>query len=281
MQTSGLAKLPFIKSQQDKIHWGNLSGSALSLAICEAIESHQGPSILVVPDTPTALRLEHELEFFRQPQQYDVFVFPDWETLPYDGFSPHQDIISQRILTLYKLPHMQSGVVIVPIATLMHRVAPKQFLQANSLIVNSGQQLDVFALRNDLESAGYLAVDQVMAHGEFSLRGSIFDVYPMGSTRPYRIDLFDDEVDSIRYFDTETQRSGDKVEKIELLPAHEFPTDDKAIERFRTSFRQHFEIKNDKDSIYQQVSKKVLPGGIEYYMALCFRAAREFIRLLT
>ncbi|WP_199611725.1 transcription-repair coupling factor [Flocculibacter collagenilyticus] len=270
MSTTNLLNLPFVKNNKDKIHWGNLVGSALSLAVSEAVDKAAGPTLLVVPDTPTALKIEQELAFFKQPNDYDVFVFPDWETLPYDSFSPHQDIISQRLQTLYNLPKLKSGVVIVPISTVIQRIAPKAYINANSLVVKNGDKFDPFQLRNDLESAGYHSVDQVMEHGEYSLRGSIFDIFPMGSTTPIRLDLFDDEVDSIRIFDIETQRSGNKLDKVELLPGSEFPTDEDAIERFRTKYRELFKLSNEKESIYQQVSKGNMPAGIEYYLPLFF-----------
>jgi transcription-repair coupling factor (superfamily II helicase) len=262
--------LPLVQSSNDKIHWGNLSGSALSMAICHGAQNHQGAVLLVVPDTPTALKLEQELEFFKQPADYEVLVFPDWETLPYDTFSPHQDIISQRLLTLHQLLSLEKGIIIVPINTLMLRLAPKSFLGMNSLVIDQSQKINMHDLRLQLDASGYRAVEQVMEHGEFSIRGSIVDLYPMGSKHPYRLDFFDDEVDSIRLFDPQTQRSDTRIDKIRLLPAHEFPTDKSAIELFRHNYREQFTVRNEKESIYQQVSKNMLPSGIEYYLPLFF-----------
>lgn len=272
--------LPLVQSKTDKIHWGNLTGSALSMAICHAAEQHDGAVLMIVPDTPTALKLEAELEFFKKPHDYDVLVFPDWETLPYDTFSPHQDIISQRLLTLHQLLTFTRGIVIVPVNTLMLRLAPKSFLGLNTLIIDKAQTINLTDLRRQLDETGYRAVDQVMEHGEFSVRGSIVDLYPMGSKHPFRLDFFDDEVDSIRLFDPETQRSGDHIDKIRLLPAHEFPTDKAAIERFRGGYREKFNVRNEKESVYQQVSKNILPAGIEYYLPLFFEQTSTLFEFL-
>ena len=263
--------LPLTRSQTDKIHWGNLTGGALAMAVCHAAESHDGALLLVVPDTPSAFKLEAELEFFKQPADWPVMVFPDWETLPYDSFSPHQDIISQRLLTLHQMLAMHRGVVIVPVNTLMLRLAPKSFLGMNTLVIDQSQTIELQNLRDQLAAAGYRNVEQVMEHGEFSVRGSIVDLYPMGSKHPYRLDFFDDEVDSIRLFDPETQRSSERIKKIRLLPAHEFPTDKSAIDRFRKNYREAFpNAGHEKESVYQQVSKNILPAGIEYYLPLFF-----------
>lgn len=272
--------LPLVQSKTDKLHWGNLTGSALSMAICHAAQNHGGAVLTIVPDTPTALKLEAELEFFKQPFDYEVLVFPDWETLPYDTFSPHQDIISQRLLTLHQLLSFKRGIVIVPVNTLMLRLAPKSFLGLNTLIIDRAQTINLTNLRQQLSDTGYRAVEQVMEHGEFSVRGSIVDLYPMGSKHPYRLDFFDDEVDSIRLFDPETQRSGEHIDKIRLLPAHEFPTDKEAIERFRGNYREKFNVRNEKESVYQQVSKNIMPAGVEYYLPLFFDHTSTFFEFL-
>ena len=129
-----------------------------------------------------------------------ILPFPDWETLPYDNFSPHQDIISSRLTSLHQLPQVKQGIIIVPVSTFMHRIAPYEFLSANTLLLNRGQVIDSDKLRNQLIQAGYRAVDNVFSHGEFAFRGSIIDLFPMGSEHPFRIDMFDDEVDSSAYF---------------------------------------------------------------------------------
>ncbi|MEC8226344.1 MAG: transcription-repair coupling factor, partial [Pseudomonadota bacterium] len=262
------AALPWVKSEKDKIQWGQLTGSGLSIAIAEGVKQHNELVVIVTPDTPSALRLETELEFLLP--ENPVMVFPDWETLPYDHFSPHQDIISARLATLNTLKKEQQSVLIVPVSTLMLRTAPASFIYGSTLNFKVGDTLDTHTLRENLEQAGYLHVQQVMEHGEYAIRGSIVDLYPMGSPHPFRLDFFDDELDSIRLFDVESQRSDEKVDKIELLPAHEFPTNDADIERFRINYREQFGASSEQDSIYMQVTKGTWPAGIEYYMPLFF-----------
>ncbi|TKB44112.1 transcription-repair coupling factor [Thalassotalea mangrovi] len=253
----------------DKKVWQQLPGSSDSLALYQAARSAEQILLVVCEDTASALKLEHELNSIND-DQLDICLFPDWETLPYDSFSPHQDIISQRLATLYQLPRMAKGIVIVPAHTLSHRLAPRQYLEANSLLITQNQKKDQHQLRQELESCGYRAVAQVMEHGEFSARGAILDLYPMGSQLPYRLDFFDDEIDSIRLFDPDTQRSGDQLDKIELLPAHEFGNDQQAINLFRQQYRDKLNASNEKDSVYHQVSKGIMPAGIEYYLPLFF-----------
>ncbi|MCQ8877031.1 transcription-repair coupling factor [Pseudoalteromonas shioyasakiensis] len=263
------AALPWVKSQKDKIQWGQLAGSGLSIAIAQGVQQQDGLVLIVTPDTPSALRLETELDYLLP--DHPVMVFPDWETLPYDHFSPHQDIISSRLATLNTLKKEQQSVLIVPVSTLMLRTAPASFIYGSTLNFKVGDNLDTHSLRSNLEQAGYLHVQQVMEHGEYAIRGSIVDLYPMGSPHPFRLDFFDDELDSIRLFDVETQRSDEKVDKIELLPAHEFPTNENDIERFRINYREKFGASAEQDSVYMQVTKGNWPAGIEYYMPLFFQ----------
>lgn len=259
------------KQKNDVIQWGNLHGGSLALAIAQAAQQTNGPLMLVTADTPSAIKLEKELDYFLHDCDIDVQLFPDWETLPYDNFSPHQDIVSQRLETLYRLTQNERCIFIVPINTLMMRMAPVDYIGKYLLLLKMGQKLDISQFRSGLERAGYLHVNQVMSHSEFSIRGSIIDLYPMGSRQPYRIDLFDDEVDSIRLFDPETQRSGDKVDEIRLLPAREFPTDKEASLLFRQQYLEKFDANNSKESVYYQVGKQLMPGGIEYYLPLFFK----------
>lgn len=263
-----ISALPQIKHASDQLHWGNLQGAALPLAISQLLRQHSGTYLLLVPDTPTALRLEQELAVFLSPTDCPLLTLPDWETLPYDVFSPHQDIVSQRLKTLYQLARLDRGVVIVPVSTLLLRICHRDYLEQNSFLIKKGQQADLAALKRQLAAVGYRSVEQVMEHGEFSARGSILDLYPMGAATPYRIDFFDNDVDGIRTFDPDNQRSQAQVDQIELLPAHEFPTDQAAIERFRIAYRQRFAARNEKESLYQQVSQGMLPAGIEYYLPL-------------
>ncbi|MFA7261272.1 MAG: transcription-repair coupling factor, partial [Aeromonas bestiarum] len=264
-------KLPALPAKAgQKLTLSQLTGSSLSLVAARLTQEADRPVLLVTADTPSALRLEQELQFLLADQGLPVLMFPDWETLPYDTFSPHQDIISQRLETLYKLPQMSAGVLIVPISTLMLRCAPRVYLDKYSLMVKAGQRLNLQQLRGRLAEAGYVAVEQVLEHGEFAARGSLLDLFPMGSNSPYRIDFFDDEVDSIRPFDPETQRSSEPVKTVSLLPAREFPTDEAAIELFRGQFREQFELSRAEGSVYQEVSKGRWPAGIEYYLPLFF-----------
>ncbi|MEP0176270.1 MAG: transcription-repair coupling factor [Paraglaciecola sp.] len=258
------------KSNNDIRHWGNLQGSSTALAIASAAENANGPLLLITADTPSAIKLEKELDYFLQNQTVNVQLFPDWETLPYDNFSPHQDIVSQRLEALYQLTQNERSIFIVPLNTLIMRMAPVDYIGKYLLILKINQTLDISEFRSGLERAGYLHVNQVMSHSEFSIRGSIIDLFPMGSSHPFRIDLFDDEVDSIRHFDPETQRSGDKVDEIKLLPAREFPTDKDATLLFRQQYLTKFDANNSKESIYYQVGKGLMPGGIEYYLPLFF-----------
>jgi transcription-repair coupling factor (superfamily II helicase) len=265
----------------DKKVWQNLPGSSASLAIYHGALSAEQPILLLTHDTPSALRLEQELASLNQQQQLSICLFPDWETLPYDTFSPHQDIISQRLATLYQLSRMDKGIVIVPVTTLMQRLAPKQYLEANSLIIQKGDKKDLHQLRQELEASGYRYVDQVMEHGEFSARGAILDLFPMGSKTPFRLDFFDDEIDEIRLFDPENQRSSDKVAGIDLLPAHEFPTDTDGVNLFRSQYREQFTSTIDKESIYHQVSNGIMPAGIEYYLPLFFQQSNTLCDYLS
>ena len=252
-----------------RARWGRLYGSSAALAISAAAERHAGPVMVITGDTASAQRLALELQFFRHADAVPL-SFPDWETLPYDVFSPHQDIISERLATLYRLPNLGRGVFIVPIATLLSRVCPREFLNNSSLILARGDRLDVDGMRRRLERAGYRYVSQVMEHGEFTVRGSLLDLFPSGASAPLRIDLLDDEVDSIRSFDPESQRSIEQADDVHLLPAREFPATREAIEHFRGNWRAHFEGDPNACPVYRDVSQGLIPAGIEYYLPLFF-----------
>jgi len=261
-------RLPSLPATAGKQHWGNLPGAALSLAVAEAASNAKRFTLLLTADSQSAERLEQELSFFAP--DLPVLHFPDWETLPYDLFSPHQDIISQRISALYRLPELKHGVLVVPITTALHRLAPKRFLLGGSLVLDIGQRIDVNDMRSRLEASGYRYVDTVYEHGEFTVRGALIDLFPMGSKQPFRIDLFDDEIETLRTFDPETQRSIDKVESIKLLPAREFPLEKKAVTDFRGRFRERFDVDFRRCPIYQDLSTGITPAGIEYYLPLFF-----------
>ncbi|WP_028862933.1 transcription-repair coupling factor [Psychromonas aquimarina] len=271
MKQTPLLSIPAVKNKTDRLAFANLLGSSQALAVSECARQQKSPLILIVNDTPTALKLRYELEFFVEGK-IELIAFPDWETLPYDHFSPHQDIISTRIETLYKLPNLKQGILIVPISTLLLRLAPPSYLKQHTLIIKNEQKIELQSLRADLEEAGYYAVEQVMEHGEFCARGSLLDIYPMGSETPYRIDFFDDEIDSIRPFDSESQRSLKPVNEVKFLPAHEFATDSGAVKRFKAQFAAVFTnpLSTGKDSIFREISQFNLPAGIEYYLPLFF-----------
>ncbi|MCJ2377955.1 transcription-repair coupling factor [Vibrio sp. ZSDZ34] len=252
---------------RDKKYLGNLIGGTLALAIGEHTAAHDNHTLLVVSDPQMAIKLQNEIEQFYQG---DVALFPDWETLPYDNFSPHQDIISDRIARLYALPQQTSGITIVPVSTLLQRQSPRDFLMQHTLMVKTGDLFSLDKLRLQLENSGYRHVDQVFGPGEYASRGSILDLFPMGSSAPYRIDFFDDEIDTIRTFDPENQRSIEDISEIRLLPAHEFPTTKDAIEEFRVRWRQQFDARREPESVYMQVTKGIWPAGIEYWQPLFF-----------
>ena len=261
-------RLPPMPAASGKQTWGNLPGAALSLAIAESASRAECFTLLLTADSQSAERLKEELAFFAP--ELPVLHFPDWETLPYDVFSPHQDIISQRISALYQLPELTHGVLVVPITTALHRLAPKRFLLGSSLVLDVGQKLDVEQMRLRLEAAGYRCVDTVYEHGEFAVRGALLDLYPMGSALPYRIDLFDDEIETLRTFDPENQRSIEKVDSVRLLPAREFPLKKESVTGFRARFRERFDVDFRRCPIYQDLSTGITPAGIEYYLPLFF-----------
>jgi len=248
-------------------HWGRLPGSSIGLVLSQVAQKF--PLVIVTPDTLAAQHLVDDIQFYAGPA-LTLLSFPDWETLPYDIFSPHQDIISERLATLYHLPTLQQGVLVLPVMTLMHRLAPLTYVQAYSLLITTGQRLNSEQLRGQLEFSGYRRVAQVIEHGEFAVRGSLLDLFPMGSSVPYRIDLLDDEVDSIRHFDPDTQRSQRVVEAIRLLPAREFPLTKEAIAQFRSQWRIEFGRDPTRCPVYQDVSAGLAPGGVEYYLPLFF-----------
>ncbi len=249
---------------------GKTYGCAQALTICDCAEQSQAPVIVLTDDVHQAQHLEHEIRFFHRHKD-KIYHLPDWETLPYDVFSPHQDIISERLTTLYKLPAINTGhILILPIATLLQRLAPRQYVQNNVLLLAKNQSLNIDDFRHTMEQAGYSCVSQVMEHGEFAIRGSIIDLYPSGHDLPFRLDLFDDEIETIRRFDPESQRSLDTIDSIEILPAREFPFNPDAISQFRTRYRQHVEGDPTKSTIYNDVSRGIIPAGIEYYLPLFF-----------
>lgn len=261
---------PPLPRDRETLAWGQLHGAAPALALAEAARKAAGPLLVVAPGAREADRLEAELGFFLAGSGTPVLHFPDWETLPYDVFSPHQDIISRRLAVLARLPGLHRGVLVVPAPTLLQRIAPREYVEGGALEFAVGEKLDPELLRTRLEASGYACVSQVMEHGEFAVRGSLLDIFPMGSEEPYRIDLFDEEIDSIRSFDPETQLSRDRLDAVRLLPAREFPFTQDAIRGFRQRYRERFEGDPQRSLIYHDVSNGIAPAGIEYYLPLFF-----------
>lgn len=247
---------------------GQLTGAASAVECVAIVERYPGPVLLIANDMQSARRVHNEIQQFTcQP----VLTMPDWETLPYDNFSPHQEIVHDRIATLYRLPTLARGLIILPVNTLMQRVCPPAFLNRHTLLMTKGQRLSQENLCFQLKQAGYRRAEQVIKCGEFTTHGSLVDLYPIDSDQPYRIDFFDDSIDNLRIFDVGTQRALQEVASINLLPEHEFPTDSSAIELFRRQWREQFDIQHrDSEYVYQQVGNGNLPAGIEYWQPLFF-----------
>ena len=271
---------PPLPATGQRVVWSRLYGDSLPLVLARAAEAHRAPLLVVTADSQDAERLQRQMRFFCPDPTLDILGFPDWETLPYDRFSPHQDIVSQRLQTLHRLPGLRRGVLLVPVATLLQRLPPRDFLERYSLILDTGQRLNLDDMRTRLEKAGYRCVAQVMEHGEFAVRGSLLDLFPMGARAPLRVDLFDDEIESIRRFDPDTQRSTTRVDNVRLLPAREFPVDDAAITRFRQAWRSSFEGDPQRALMYRDVSNGLLPNGVEYYLPLFLENTASLFKYL-
>jgi transcription-repair coupling factor (superfamily II helicase) len=248
-----------------------ISTTAFAWQISQYIDAHQEALLfLIAKDNQTAERLGQEIRAFLGQQDYPIDYFPDYETLPYDHFSPSDDIISARIAILAKLHTRKKGLLISAVPTVMHRLAPPSYIRQHSFTMQKNDQLDREGFREQLIQNGYRLVSEVMAHGEFSVRGSIIDVFPMGATSPYRIDLFDNDIDSLRTFDPETQLSETTVDAIELYPAHEYPLDTNGVQHFRQAWRDRFSGNPSSSSLYQSVSQGQSAAGIEYYLPFFF-----------
>ena len=258
-----------VPSQNNPLHVGQLYGSSRSLFLAEQIAEHKGLSIIVCNDMADADQVEQEILFFSH-QKHEIFRFPDLETLPYDQFSPHQDIISERIKCLASIPQAKQGILTLPISTLLQKVAPLDFIQQRSLCLKIGETRDPIQLRENLIQFGYRSVSRVEEHGEFASRGAILDLFPMGSRTPFRIEFFDDDIESIRSFDIEDQRSLEKLTEVNLLPAQEFPLDAAGIKTFRENFREKFDINPNNCPVYVDVSQGSSSPGVEYYLPLFF-----------
>ena len=246
-------------------------GSADALLLAQLARRETGQNKLtavVTADASDALRLLNELAFFA-PDLRSV-LFPDWETLPYDTFSPHQDLISERLATLWAIRQQQTDLVLLPATTALYRLAPPSFMAGTTFHFRQGQKLDEAALKSQLTLAGYTHVTQVVSPGEYAVRGGLIDLFPMGSALPYRVDLFDDEIDSIRTFDADSQRSLYPVDEVRLLPGREFPMDEAARTQFRRRWRELLEGDPTRSRIYKDMGNGVATAGIEYYLPLFF-----------
>ncbi|AKM93572.1 TPA: transcription-repair coupling factor [Neisseria meningitidis] len=261
-----------IPKPREKSRWLNLSQGSLPLALARYLP-HRRLKVVLTQDAEQALRLQTAWRFFR-PHDTAVFL-PDWETLPYERFSPHQDLVSERLSALWQIKSGAADVLFVPVATAMQKLPPVPFLAGRTFWLKTGQTLDIGRLKSDLVDAGYNHVSHVVAAGEFAVRGGIVDLFPMGSEMPYRIDLFDDEIDSIKTFDTETQRTISPVSEIRLLPAHEFPTDNEAQKIFRSRFREEVDGNPNDAAVYKAVSNGHFGAGVEYYLPLFFENELE------
>ena len=263
---------PLPRGGQSRAWWrAPASPTALAWSIASAAHAHDGPLLVVARDNHEAHQLEADLHtLLGHAAALPVVPFPDWETLPYDQFSPHPDIVSQRLAALHRLPTLARGIVIVPVQTLMQRLSPLRHIVGGSFDYRVGQRLDFDAEKRRLEAASYRHVPQVLDPGDFAVRGGLLDVYPMGADAPLRIELLDDTIDSIRHFDPESQRSLDRTDAVQLLPGREVPLDERAVERAMTLLRDRFDVDTRRSALYQDLKSGLAPAGVEYYLPLFF-----------
>ncbi|MDR0184741.1 transcription-repair coupling factor [Lysobacter arvi] len=273
MPKSAIPTPPLPRSGQQRAWWrAPASPSALAFHVATAAAAHAGPLLVVARDNQGAHQLESDLHTLLGARSSDLPVigFPDWETLPYDVFSPHPDIVSQRLAALHRLPTLKRGIVIVPVQTLLQRLAPLKHVVGGSFDVKTGQRLDLDAEKRRLESAGYRHVPQVLDPGDFAVRGGLLDVYPMGADQPFRVELLDDEIETIRAFDPESQRSLEKIDAVHLLPGREVPLSDAARGRALDALRERFDLDTRRSALYQDLKAGLAPPGVEYYLPLFF-----------
>lgn len=263
---SAVAPFALPKSSQI-IHWPDLNAGSLPFLLSKHLPEKK-LKIVLTADAEQAIRIQTAWQFFNPAAR--IVFFPDWETLPYEHFSPHQELVSERLSTLWQLKNGLVDVLLLPLATAMQKIAPPSFLLGRTFWLKTGQQLDTDALKHSLIEAGYNHVTHVVATGEFATRGGILDIFPMGSDTPFRLDLFDNEIDTIKTFDADTQRTLNSVEEIRLLPAHEFPTDSDAQKIFRSRFREEISSDPRKATVYEAVSEGHFGAGVEYYLPLFF-----------
>ncbi len=275
---AGLPSLvPTLPDAGRRVTLAPLAGSADALALAQLAESASAQRrtlAIVCADSLSAQRLTEEIAAFAPARR--LAFFPDWETLPYDPISPHEDLVSERLATLYRLSRNDCDVILLAASTAMQRLAPPSYLAAHTFFLKQGDRFDVDRFRGQVALAGYTHVTQVVSPGEFSVRGGLVDLFPMGSALPYRLDLFGDEIETIRTFDVDTQRTLYPVRDVRLLPAREFPLDEAGRTRFRSRFREVFEGDPSKSPLYKDVTNGIVPGGLEYYLPLFFDATATF-----
>jgi transcription-repair coupling factor (superfamily II helicase) len=272
-----LAELPLPTAAEPRKTWAELHGSALSLAAAEAAARHAGPVCVIAASAAEADKLEREMVFFGGRA---VRRFPDYETLPYEPISPPQDLLADRLLALYRLARGEPDTLIVEAGALLGRLPPPEFIVSRSLYLAKGDRFDPTAMTKRLSAHGYLRVEQVAEPGEFAVRGAVFDIFPTGAASPVRVDLFDDEIETLRTFDAQTQLSAGRAERVEILPAREFPFDEAAIKAFRERFRELFPVEPGRCPVYRTISDAQLPAGIEYYLPLFFATTASLLDYL-
>jgi transcription-repair coupling factor (superfamily II helicase) len=263
---------PLPRAGQSRAWWrAPSSPTALAWYLIQAARAHDGPLLAIAADNQAAHQLQSDLHVLLGPEaELPVLPFPDWETLPYDRFSPHPDIISQRLSALNRLPTLGRGIVVVPVQTLMQRLPPVARMAGSSFDYRVGQTLDFDAEKRRLEAASYRNVPQVQDPGDFAVRGGLLDVFPMGASAPLRIELFDDSIDTIRAFDPDTQRSLEKTDAIRILPGREVPLDPRSVEQAMNTLRERFDVDTRKSALYQDLKSGIAPAGVEYYLPLFY-----------
>ena len=269
MQVLGLAhKYP----RSSETFLEKLPGCGNALLISEILTSASKPALIICSGIQEAQQLQDELSFFMGNDfSGEIHFFPDWETLPYDAFSPHEDIVADRIKLLASMNHNKNDIFIMTISTLMQRLPPKNITETEIFLLKVGDVFNLDEKRTSLIALGYQCVNEVMRHGEFSIRGAIIDIFPSNSTLPYRIDLFDNEVDSIRTFSIEDQKSIEKISQIELLPSKEFVFNQNSIQLFKQQWQEQFSSNPLNCPFFKIISNGHTFGGIEYYIPLFFK----------
>ena len=260
-------KARFSEQAAERESWAGLQGSSVAVALYAAAAVYQGITLVVTRSSHQAQVLARDIELLASGP-LPVWLFPDHETLPYDPFSPHPDIVADRIRTLAELAAAKQGILLAPVSSLVQRLPPADYILQRSFDLAVGDTLSIEDFRRRLHHAAYEPAEQVYQSGQYAIRGSVIDLFPSGSPTPYRLDLFDEEIESIRIFDPESQRSSGRIERIELLPAREFPSDEAALEDFRRAFRLRFDVDMRNVTLYQDLRDGVLPQGLEQYLPL-------------